>query len=92
VKLFIGERKLDEMIVEMLDDRYPVIRIGWQKENEGFGVGKTYEQFYLKFEFKELKEDGSLHYKMNDIEGIEVEPADDYEDWFVHENFLDGGI
>jgi hypothetical protein len=67
-------------------------KLGWQKENEGFGVGKTYEQFYLKFEFKELKEDGSLHYKMNDIEGIEVEPADDYEDWFVHENFLDGGI
>jgi hypothetical protein len=93
VKLFIGERKLDEMIVEMLDDRYPAIRIGWRKPHKELdGWGDIYKQFYLKFEMDELEEDGSLRYKMTDIEGVEVKPPKDDEDWFVYDSFIDKGV
>lgn len=91
VRLYIDDNLFKEMVIESFDGRYPVIRIGWRKPVKAFNdIGESYEQYYFKFEFKELSVYGVLHYTMTDLEGIEVQaPEEDESEFLVyHDNIL----
>lgn len=91
VLLYIDDNLFKEMPLESFEGRYPTIRIGWRKPAKGFGIGNSYEQFYFKFEYTEIGKDGLPHYKLTDIEGLEVETTED-EKYIFPVPFINEGI